>query len=49
MDGLRSKAVVIDTVLAAGSWQSHRASHREHVQADLGNTPELMKIAAGSA
>jgi hypothetical protein len=32
---------VVYAVLAAGFWQAHRASHREHVQADLGNTPKL--------
>jgi hypothetical protein len=28
-------------VLALCFWQSHRASHREHVRADLGNRPKL--------
>jgi hypothetical protein len=28
-------------VLALGFWRSHRASHREHVQADLGHSPNL--------
>lgn len=32
---------VIYLGLAWGFWQSHRASHREHVAADLGNTPNL--------
>lgn len=27
--------------LAWGFWQTHRASHREHVAADLGNTPNI--------
>jgi len=32
---------LIYVALAWGFWQSHRASHREHVAADLGNTPNI--------
>lgn len=32
---------LIYVALALGFWQAHRASHREHVRADLGNTPKL--------
>ncbi len=32
---------LIFIALSVGFWQSHRASHKEHVQADLGNTPSL--------
>jgi hypothetical protein len=32
---------LIYVALAVGFWHSHRSSHEEHVQADLGNTPSL--------
>ncbi len=32
---------LIYAALALGFWQAHRASHIEHVRADLGNTPKL--------
>lgn len=32
---------LIFIALSVGFWQSHRASHQEHVEADLGNTPSL--------
>jgi hypothetical protein len=32
---------LIYLALAIGFWQSHRASHREHVQADLANAPNI--------
>jgi hypothetical protein len=32
---------IVYAFLALGFWSSHRASHVEHVRADLGNTPKL--------
>ncbi len=32
---------LIYAALATGFWRAHRASHLEHVRADLGNTPKL--------
>jgi hypothetical protein len=32
---------VVYALLAAGFWHTHRASHREHVAADLGGRPKL--------